>query len=372
MNKYKIFEQYAKDEQQERFKLLKDPNLRAAAAADCFDPSWIVAKHPDTGMDVVYILSNKEQNKANPHVYFNPDFTADLRTTNDKSGKKANTRSWSCQRLFERTNTEASPIQKELLNLLVAKLGWKQHGDVKGTEIDQFDLTDVATDPDLKEGSPFYPLVSGLQQYLEDFRSAGRPFYMWKPKKATAAVVSSPEKQKEILKDYPGYNLCSPSESESGKYHVISIDEKEPSYFAKGTKLCKPWDLFSPQEKNQSIKNVLGRLSTQINKNGCRTLISLFIENFEDKMPMSDRDLSQIKPMVRTCNGKYNFPILKNKLEKMRMAKIKSVTGQIVDYSLFESTNNNVSKLVSEGLYKLKQQKNKKFSNESRHVKNRL
>ena len=106
-------------------------------------------KHPDTGQMTIQSISKNPNEINNKFVFFKPDFTLDYRTTADEKGKTIKTAKWSCYALLERTNPEVSKVQGELLSVLESKLGWKKYADVTGGEILNYDLTNVAKDPDL-------------------------------------------------------------------------------------------------------------------------------------------------------------------------------------------------------------------------------
>ena len=232
MNKYKIFEQYKQDEPLEKFKAIENPVLRAAAAANCFPEGYVITQHPETNELVISALSKKPENANNKFVYYKPDYTLEYRTTNDKTGKVARTSKWSCYALLERTNPETSKVQQELLSALENSLGWKQFASVQGNGILNYDITDVAKDPDLKPGGMYYNVVKGLQQYMDDLVSSNRPFYMWKTKKKGVGIKKMEDEQKRILAlpEFSGYKICSVPEPEKGPDDIIDIDIKYPDY----------------------------------------------------------------------------------------------------------------------------------------------
>jgi hypothetical protein len=218
----------------EEFKAITDPKLRAAAAAKCFPDGYTInVKHPDTGVDTIYVQSKKPENVNNKHVFFKPDGTLDYRTTSDNTGKLVRTANWTCYALLERTNPETSGVQQEFLSALQSALGWLPYASVKGNDILKYDLTNVAVDSDLKPNGLYWNVVSGLKPYLDDLAAQGRPFYMWRPKKASTPIKKMEEEQARILAQFPGYKICSPSESEKSDFIVIDIHQYYPDFVIK-------------------------------------------------------------------------------------------------------------------------------------------
>jgi len=373
MNKYKIFEQFKQDETLEKFKAITDPTLRLAAASDCFPEGYVInVKHPETGVMTIQAISKKPENANNKFVFFKPDFTLDYRTTADEKGKTIKTTKWSCYALLERTNPEVSKVQGELLSALESKLGWKKNADVSGSQILNYDLTNVATDPDLKPGGMYHNVVKGVQQFMDDLVASNRPFYMWKPKKMGVEPKKMEAEQNRILELFPGYQICSKSAPELGNDAIINIDEKYPDYFEKGTKLCKPMSDFSPNQIYKSTMSLVERLGKGANKKDCRNLILSYYELIQRKIPINQNTIDQIKPIVRNCSTAINFPGLKDKIQYMQRIKIRGEQGNILNYSLMESKDDKLSTLVSESLTRLKIKKNKKFISEGKEVRKRI
>jgi len=373
MNKYKIFEQFKQDETLEKFKAITDPTLRLAAASDCFPEGYVMnVKHPDTGQMTIQAISKNPNEINNKFVFFKPDFTLDYRTTADEKGKTIKTAKWSCYALLERTNPEVSKVQSELLSALESKLGWKQFTSVKGNDILNFDLTNVAKDNDLKPGGLYYNVVKGVQQFMDDLVSSNRPFYMWRPKKMGVGVKKMEEEQQRILAQFPGYQICSKSAPELGNDIIINIDEKYPDYFEKGTKLCKPMSDFSPKQVYDKTLSLVEKLGKGTNKKDCRNLILSYYELIQRKIPINQNTIDQIKPIVRNCSTAINFPGLKDKIQYMQRIKIRGEQGNILNYSLMESKDDKLSTLVSESLTRLKIKKNKKFISEGKEVRKRI
>jgi hypothetical protein len=373
MSKYKIFEQFKQDEALEKFKAITDPTLRLAAASECFPEGYVInVKHPETGVMTIQAISKKPENANNKFVFFKPDFTLDYRTTADEKGKTVKTTKWSCYALLERTNPEVSKVQGELLSALETKLGWKKNADVSGNEILNYDLTNVATDPVLKPGGMYHNVVKGVQQFMDDLVASNRPFYMWKPKKMGTGVKKMDEEQKRILAQFPGYQICSKSAPELGNEAIINIDEKYPDYFEKGTKLCKPMSDFSPNQIYKSTMSLVEKLGKGANKKDCRNLILSYYELIQRKIPINQNTIDQIKPIVRNCSTAIKFPGLKDKIQYMQRIKIRGEQGNLLNYSLMESKNDELSTLVSESLTRLKIQKTKKFITEGREVRKRI
>lgn len=374
MNKYKIFEQYKQDEPLEKFKAIENPILRAAAAANCFPEGYVITQHPETNELVISALSKKPENANNKFVYYKPDYTLEYRTTNDKTGKVARTSKWSCYALLERTNPETSKVQQELLSALENSLGWKQFASVQGNGILNYDITDVAKDPDLKPGGMYYNVVKGLQQYMDDLVSSNRPFYMWKTKKKGVGIKKMEDEQKRILAlpEFSGYEICSVPEPEKGPDDIIDIDIKYPDYFEKGTKLCKPMSDFSPKQIYSKTLSLVEKLGKGANKKDCRNLILSYYELIQKEIPINQNTIDKIKPIVRNCSTAINFPGLKDKIQYMQRIKIRGGQGNILNYSLKESKNDELSTLVSESLTRLKIQKTKKFITEGREVRKRI
>lgn len=373
MSKYKIFEQFKQDEALEKFKAITDPTLRLAAASDCFPEGYVInVKHPETGVMTIQAISKKPENANNKFVFYKPDFTLDYRTTADEKGKTVKTNKWSCYSLLERTNPEVSKVQGELLSALETKLGWKKNADVSGSQILNYDLTNVATDPVLKPGGMYHNVVKGVQQFMDDLVASNRPFYMWKPKKMGTEVKKMDEEQTRILAQFPGYKICSKSAPELGNDAIINIDEKYPDYFEKGTKLCKPMSDFSPNQIYKSTMSLVERLGKGANKKDCRNLILSYHELIQRKIPINQNTIDQIKPVVRNCSTAIKFPGLKDKIQYMQRIKIRGEQGNLLNYSLMESKNDELSTLVSESLTRLKIQKTKKFITEGREVRKRI
>ncbi len=373
MNKYKIFEQFKQDETLEKFKAITDPTLRLAAASDCFPEGYVMnVKHPDTGQMTIQAISKNPNEINNKFVFFKPDFTLDYRTTADEKGKTIKTAKWSCYALLERTNPEVSKVQGELLSVLESKLGWKKYADVTGGEILNYDLTNVAKDPDLKPGGMYHNVVKGVQQFMDDLVASNRPFYMWKPKKKGVEPKKMEAEQNRILELFPGYQICSKSAPELGNDAIINIDEKYPDYFEKGTKLCKPMSDFSPNQIYKSTMSLVERLGKGANKKDCRNLILSYYELIQRKIPINQNTIDQIKPIVRNCSTAINFPGLKDKIQYMQRIKIRGEQGNILNYSLMESKDDKLSTLVSESLTRLKIKKNKRFISEGKEVRKRI
>jgi hypothetical protein len=370
MNKYRISEQFSGDEELEQFKAITNPVLRTAAAANCFPAGYSYnVKHPITGEDTIYVKSKKPENLSNPYVFFKPNYEAEYRTTADAKGQTVRTFKWTCYALNERTNPEVTPIQKEIYDALSKTLGWKKFADVKGDDILNWQLTNIGTDPDLKEGGMYYNTVSGVKKYLDELQ--GRPFYMWKPKKASAPIKKVDEEQKRILQtQFPGFSLCSISDSEAGNYVVEDISLKYPNFFEKGTKICFPISKLSAQEMLQQKYNELNAAKRN-DKNACRNLIKLYYNDVVKGNPMSDNDLALIKPTVRKCTRQFDFPMLKKQINFMQNAT-KRVEGRVINYALRESKEAKLNGIISESLFKLKEKKSPKLLRERREVKSQL
>jgi len=373
MKRNNIFEQFTQDASLEQFKAINNPKLRAAAAANCFPEGYTInVKHPDTGEDTIYVQSKKPENANNKHVFYKPDGTLDYRTTSDNTGKVVRTANWTCYALLERTNPEASGVQQEFLSALESALGWKPYAKIKGNEILQYDLTNVAVDSDLKPNGLYWNVVSGLKPYLDDIAAQGRPFYMWRPKKASAPTKKIDEEQKRILEQFSGYSKCSLADAEKGEYIVIDIDEKYPDFFSKGTKLCKPLSAISDKLKSENMLKLVDTIQENPTRKNCRNLITLYYDVIIKKTPINQNKIDQIKPIVKLCSTQFNFPGLKDKIQYMRRIKVKGQGGQIMNFSLIESKNDKLSMIVSESLTRLKNQKNKKYITESRKIRKRI
>jgi hypothetical protein len=375
MSKYKIFEQFKQDEALEKFKAITDPTLRLAAASECFPEGYVInVKHPETGVMTIQAISKKPENANNKFVFFKPDFTLDYRTTADEKGKTIKTTKWSCYALLERTNPEVSKVQGELLSALETKLGWKKNADVSGNEILNYDLTNVATDPDLKPGGMYHNVVKGVQQFMDDLVASNRPFYMWKPKKMGAGVKKMDEEQNRILAlpEFSGYKICSVPEPEKGPDHVIAIDIKYPDYFEKGTKLCRPQGDFSPKQVLEKTRTLSTKVFQRPNRQDCRNLILSYYELIQRQIPISQNMIDQIKPSVQNCSTAMKFPGLNEKIRYMQRIRTKGKQGEILNFGLTESKNDELSTLVSESLTRLKIQKTKKFITEGREVRKRI
>jgi hypothetical protein len=373
MRKYTISEQFVQDASLEEFKAITDPKLRAAAAAKCFPDGYTInVKHPDTGVDTIYVQSKKPENVNNKHVFFKPDGTLDYRTTSDNTGKLVRTANWTCYALLERTNPETSGVQQEFLSALQSTLGWLPYASVKGNDILKYDLTNVAVDSDLKPNGLYWNVVSGLKPYLDDLAAQGRPFYMWRPKKASAPIKKMEEEQARILAQFPGYKICSPSEGEKSDFIVIDIHQYYPDFFTKGTKLCTPAAALSPKQKDDALMKLVDKIKTKASRGSCKNLISLYYDAIKKNTPISQNKINQIKPWVSQCSTEFNFPGLKSEINYMQRIKVRGQGGQILDFSLLESKNDNLSMIVSESLLKLKEQKNKKIISERNEVKKRL
>jgi hypothetical protein len=373
MKKYNISEQFAQDASLEQFKAIVNPKLRAAAAAKCFPEGYTInVKHPDTGEDTIYVQSKKPENANNKHVFYKPDGTLDYRTTSDNTGKVVRTANWTCYTLLERTNPEASGVQQEFLSALESALGWKPYAIVKGNDILKYDLTNVAVDSDLKPNGLYWNVVSGLKPYLDDLAAQGRPFYMWRPKKASAPIKKMDEEQARILAQFPGYSVCSLADAEKGESIVIDIDEKYPDFFTKGTKLCKPISALSPQQKSKAMLELATRVESKPTRKNCRNLITLYYDTIKKSTPINQNNIDQLRPWVKSCSTEFNFPGLKSKIDYMQRIKVRGQGGQILDFSLLESKNDKLSTIVSESLLKLKEQKNKRIISERKEVKRRL
>lgn len=372
MDKYKIFEQLRQDETKEPWKAITNPVLRTAAASGCFPEGYQITIHPDNGLETISAISKKPENQANKFVYYKPDYTLDYRTSIDKTGKTVRTAKWTCYSLLNRTNPETAPIEKELLNALKTNLKWEFFGDVDGATITNYQLTDVVTDPDLKEGGMYYNLVSGIPQYMESLKLANRPFYMWKPKKRSADLKLMKTEQDRVLALFPDYSICDVSAVESGDYDTIDIDLKYPKFFEKGTKLCKKIENLPANLSVSTQLALVTELSKDFERNNCRKLISHYYDGIKRIIPMSEKNLLQIKPTVKRCSTSFKFPGLKNKIDYMQRIKVRGNNNQIINYGLSESTTDNLSTIVTESLNRVKKEKLRKVISESTIVRNRL
>jgi hypothetical protein len=369
MRKYKIFEQFTKDEPLEKFKAIENPILRSAAAADCFPQNYEYnVKHPITGEDTIFVMSKKEENRYNPYVFFKPNYEAEFRTSKGPDGKLVRTFKWSCAALKQRTRTEMRPLDAEFMQGLKEKLDWKFFDEVKPNEIFDFQLTDVATDKDLRPGGIYYNLTSGSQQYLDNMVDAKRPFYMYKPKKASAPLKRVDQEKDRILNQFPGYTMCSLADSEKGDFDVIDIDTKYPDVFEQGTKLCKPLESFRPEQKTKYIFELIDSIEKSPSRNSCRDLISVYYDIIMNETPISQNKTDRIRPIVRRCSKDYNFPGLKKKIDFMQTVS-RRIEGQIIDYSIRESKDKKINSIVSESLFKLKEKKNPHLLQERKEVR---
>jgi hypothetical protein len=144
---------------------IKDPYLKTAAAAGCFGQGFepnvkeptleidaIEQKGQDraTGLPISIFHTSKESTKNPEHRLsyqysgMSPDY------------KYLGTLAYKCKQLEERTNPDfLSGVSKELSDFFTKPianggLGYKGYGDVKGNDIQNYQLVNLNTDPDLK------------------------------------------------------------------------------------------------------------------------------------------------------------------------------------------------------------------------------
>lgn len=369
MKKNKLNEQW----DTKRSDLFTTPRLKLMAAANCVSGEYYPKEHPETKKEAIYKKSVDPTLAKNPHIYFTENDTVDIF---DDNNKKVQTIKVTCTALKERTNPPTTIVQEELLDLLKNSLGWKYHNEVGRTDIGNWILTDVATDIDLQPNGQFYSIVSGLQQYMNDLKNSGRPFFMWKPKKGMAPQKNIDTEKKRILAKYTSpsgegglsYRFC-PTNAEIGNEIIIDLGKYYPEYFEKGTKLCK-----SATKANQLTDNDLEGLKKSASsneKNACRNIILTYYNLAITKTPKSMIEIDQLKPILRNCINSHEFPFLKKQKDYLMNTARFTTNGIDYDYRLRESVNK-VDMIVSESLFKLKVNKSKRLLEERREVRNKI
>jgi hypothetical protein len=342
---------------------IKDPYLKTAAAAGCFgqgfepnvkEPTFeidaIEQKGQDraTGLPISIFHTSKESTKNPKHRLsyqysgMSPDY------------KYLGTLAYKCKQLEERTNPNfLSGVGGELYNVLTTPianngLGYKGYGDVKGTDIQNYQLVNLNTDPDLKEGGRFYDKVKGIPQFLETVQNQKLNIWLWKPRKATGAVLDIPAEQEKILNKYINnndkYYKCAKGSFDSGEVTSIDLSVSYPDVFDKGFLVCKNYSDISTTKKDCSV--VIDEYMKEIKR----------YNNSGGKMKPTSAFFNTRKPKINACIAE-NLGKMPLRNKEMKFFQSLRASSPFFLGNIGESKDN-LTSIIRESLRIVKKRKN--------------
>jgi hypothetical protein len=312
-----------------RFEEINDPYLKTAAAAGCFgqgfepnvkEPTFNIEAveqkdtHKTTGLPVSVFHTSKESTKNPEHrlSYLYSGASPDY--------KYVGTAAYKCKQLEQRSNpTYISGIGKELSDLFTKPiaeggLGYKQYGDVKGADIQKYQLVDIKNDPDLQPGGRFYSKVAGFPQFFDTIKNQDFKLLLWKPRKGTGAVLDIPAEEQKILSKYINdndkYYKCAKGSFDPGEVTSLDLSASYPDIFDKGTLVCKNYSDISTTKKDCSvvIDEYMKEIKRYNNSGGEKKPTSIFLNTRKPKinaciaenlgkMPLRNKDMKFLQSL---------------------------------------------------------------------------
>ena len=388
-NKILIKEQNVKGAEQFTNDVLKN-----AFSLGCW-PSTVTGPYTDPikpGGQVIYQISSKPENKANPHVFDKFDGTREWRTTADETGKVVRTSKWYCEKLQKSKNAQLNPDQDEAL----ASLEKFSNGQIVKWDVgvtkdvsEGWDLMSLSQALATNVGKNYAEFikktidtnlvdpkvwVKGAEKQFKGNRS-GDAVTAWVSNntgwakgpcpagreadctiKDLACAVDNPF----TWKDFGGDGKCDPSNRLYPVHQVLTDMSSDQLVISMTTAI-------------EEMKN------TADNKKSCETLVKSYYKAFELSTEINLNILGTIKAYVNKCSKKHNFGIFGGLDKKIQSIQFGAKKGN-TDYSLSpnagsqvrESKEKQLQNLIRESLLEIKENKKKSILGESKIVKVRL
>lgn len=348
-----------KVDQVKRFEEITDPYLRTAAAAGCFgtgfEPASSVPDFPDikavqqvkqdasSGKPVIAFHTNIKSKKYEGHTL-----------TYVYTGSPGNyvfikPFAYKCKQLQQRSNPDfLSGISQELHDLLIKPvseggLGYKPYGDVKGPEIFEYELVNLNTDKDLKEGGRYYSKVQTIPQFFETIKNQGLDIFLWKPALKSGPVLDMKQKQNEVLEFYKqkGFVPCADGQFNPKQIASVDLSKDYPQSFKPGYRVCKKWTDISSTKQD------------------CRAVIDSYYEEIEKysrgqgRIQPDPDFINTMKPQVNACiaSNDGKMPLRNKEMKFMKSLRASS------PFFLGESTDR-LTNIIRESLSVVKMRKN--------------
>jgi hypothetical protein len=226
-------------------------------------------------------------------------------------------------------------------------LGYRGVSDVNDSEIGDWELVNLNTDKDIKEGGLYWDKIKGVASWIETINNQLINIYAYKPRKGTASVFDITNKKKEVYEYFKSkdYTQCAQGDFEDGTVAKVDLYKIYGSTFEQGTFVCKPWT----------------KISTS--KSDCITAIDSYYEliqqysNVEGNIPVEKRDLVMMKNQVNKCMAEwYNEKGFKSLGRRNKMEFLKSLRASS-PFFLRESTDR-LTNIIRESLSIVKMRKN--------------
>jgi len=347
--------------QRNQWEEIEDSFLKTAAAAGCFKDGFTPnVKDPDLGIDAVEqkkkddatgilisVFHTNKESKKNPGRTLSYQYSGA-----SPNYEYVGTVAYKCKQLEKRTNPKyLSGISQELHDVLLTPianggLGYKGYGDVKGTDILNYELVNLNTDPDLKKGGRFYEKVAGIPQFFETIQNQKLNIWLWKPALASAPVLDIPKKQASVYEYYKnkGFTPCAKGEYNEQEIAAIDLSIDYPQSFKPGTRVCKKFEDMSTTE--QDCRGIIDSYMAEIEK----------YNNVGGTIKPSADFLNTIKPSVKVCI-RDNFGKMPLRNKKMKFLKSLRASSPFFLGNIGESKDN-LTSIIRESLRIVKKRKN--------------
>jgi hypothetical protein len=349
--------------QRNQWEEIEDSFLKTAAAAGCFKDGFTPnVKDPDLGIDAVEqkkkddatgilisVFHTNKESKKNPGRTLSYQYSGA-----SPNYEYVGTVAYKCKQLEKRTNPDfLSGVGKELYNVLTTPianngLGYKGYGDVKGTDILNYELVNLNTDPDLKEGGRFYEKVKGIKGFFNTLQNQKLNIWLWKPRKGTGAVLDIPAEQEKILNKYINdndkYYKCAKGGFDSGEVTSIDLSVSYPDVFDKGFLVCKNYSDISTTKKDCSV--VIDEYMKEIKR----------YNNSGGKMKPTSAFFNTRKPKINACIAQ-NLGKMPLRNKEMKFFQSLRASSPFFLGNIGESKDN-LTSIIRESLRIVKKRKN--------------
>lgn len=352
-----------------------DPILEVAVRQGCF-PTDIQGPITDTvtNKEAVYRYATTEPLRStSPHIFFFSDGSKSYRAKKDGPDVIFKEKGWWCEDLAPIVDPSRSPVGEEVVTVLRGNpYYYKLWSEVKGSATREYEQVDLKNPQNLPDNMQ-------TPQYTNAFKNAS--FIMWRPRGVEATVENTNDAAKRCIADYKarGYeDTPAPNFSTVQKIDIAKLGQcGGGAKFVNNTyPMWRDTSGLGTTELKQGLKDWSeAKVTKDTEKSWCRTGIQLFHQAYDDRTIIDQSVIDDYKYKVLDCTRRYNFPMLKNKIDELQWAKpfTSTGTGQKLRYGLKESKEQSgLKKVIRENLILISDNNKKRVIQEQKIVRNRF